>query len=159
MLRSIAAHFNNNFGSNITHVANAFSTSEDQWIWICFHTEQLSSKTIKLAISTENNVSIGSNWTNVTRYALMRVPYRQIHRQQRFNAWEHLTVISLDGNLLTSNYVIEANCSFIVTKEGGIKAQMYGGNLWVDISGRNHYPESDIGQVQLHQVQVRVLFT
>jgi hypothetical protein len=156
MLRSIAAHFNNNFGSNITHVANAYYPSKGKWIWIWFHTEELSSEIINLATSTERNVSMGRN---VTPYELMKVPFGKVHKQQRYYAWERLTVISHDGELQISNYLLAANHSVIVTKEGGIERQKYGGNLWVDDNGRNHYPQSDIEQLQLQQVQARVLFT
>ena len=155
MLRSIAAQFNSICGSNITYVANAFSTSEDQWIWICFHRDRFSSQNILEAINTKRDASIGSRWKNVTDYELMRVPYRQVHRQERSEAWERLTVISNDATLLTCNFLIQANRSFIVTRVGGIKAQMYGGNLWEDESRKNHYPQPGTAQTQLQGVRVQ----
>ncbi len=144
MGNSVRAHFNNSFGSNITHVANAYSTSQNEWIWICFHTTKLPLQSIQLAINMQPGASIETEWQRVTGYALMRIPYQGVHKKRRSQAWEHFTIISHDGTFLSHNYGIEANRSFIITRQGEIKAQKYGGNLWEDESGRNHYPRSKL---------------
>jgi uncharacterized membrane protein len=120
-------------------VANAYSTSENQWIWICFHTEVLSLEIIRLAINTERNDSIETNWKHVTRHKLVRVSYHDVYKQRRHTASEFLTIISHDRKWIIPNYVIEANRSFIVTRQREIVPQKYGGNLWEDESGINHY--------------------
>jgi uncharacterized membrane protein len=136
---SITNHFNNWFGSNITYVANAYSTSEDQWIWICFHTTVLSLEIIRLAISAEHNASIEANWKHVTCHKLVRVSYHGFRKQLRTAASEFLTTISHDRKWIIPNYVIEANRSFIVTRQREIMSQKYGGKLWEDERGINHY--------------------
>lgn len=141
MLKNIRAHFNNNFGSNITHVANAYSTRENEWIWICFHKDCLALDKIKLAVNSSSEVSIEAELKALTSDEWVRVPYRDFHKKTRNTAWIHLTVISHDGKILLQNYEIEANRSFIITKTGSTRAQKYGGNLWEDEYQRNHYPD------------------
>ena len=137
---SFINHFNNWFGSNITHVANGYSTSENQWIYICFHIKTLSLETIRPAIEKQHNLSIEDHWKNVTHYKLLKVLYRTVYRQKRSTAFEFLTIISQDRKWLIPNYKIEANRSFIVTRERKVIPQIYGGNLWTDENGHKHYP-------------------
>lgn len=134
-------YFNNWFGSNTTHVANGYSNSKNQWIYICFHTEILSLETIRLAIDNQLNLSVEDAWENVTHRKLFKVSYRTVHSQKRSTPSEFLTIISQDRKWLIPNYKIEANRSFIVTKERKIMPQIYGGDLWTDENGLNHYPQ------------------
>ena len=142
MGNDITASFNNTFGSNITYVANAYSRNENEWIWVCFHTEKLSVESINLAVNKEDGASIEANLAKSTNHAWVRVPYRDVHKKRRNTCWEYLTVISHNGKVLIAhNYEIEANRSFIVTKQGGLKTQKYGGDVWEDERGNNHYPK------------------
>jgi len=136
---SITNHFNNWLGSNVTYVANAHSTSEDEWIWICFHTNVLSLEIIRSAITMKPNNSIEDNWKHETSHKLLKVSYHKSHKQTRSTAWEYLTIISHDQRWLIPNYVIDANRSFIVTRQRKIMPQKYGGNIWEDENGINHY--------------------
>lgn len=150
--RSVAAAFNNTFGSNITHVANAFSTSENEWIWIWFHTKPLPTSVICATLDARSDASEENRWRTMTNYQLIRVPYQKVHRQQRSSAWEYLTVISHEKQLIASNYEIEANASFMVTRDGGIIPQQYGGDLWIDRNGTNHDPQA----VSIEEIRVRI---
>ena len=120
-------------------MANAYSTSENQWIWICFHTEALPLEIIRLAINTKHNTSIEINWRHATGHKLVRVSYRDFYKQPRTTALEFLTIISYDRKWIIPNYAIDANRSFIVTKQREILPKKYGGNIWEDESGINHY--------------------
>ncbi|CAF1238145.1 unnamed protein product [Adineta ricciae] len=95
---SIVNNFNNWFGSNVTHVANGYSLSENQWIYVCFHVEVLSLEKIRLAIKQQFNISMEDHWKDVTNYKLHKVMYRSVHKQQRSTSFEFLTIISQDRN-------------------------------------------------------------
>lgn len=51
VFRDTATHFNNTFGSNITHVADAYSVNRDKWIMLCFHTEEWNLTKIKAFVN------------------------------------------------------------------------------------------------------------
>lgn len=128
--------FNSWFGSNETHVANAYSHSD--CIWLCFQREKL----------TIDQVSINTNSSSVIlnnkkmKEQLLKVPFNEVHKQRRYTSSEFLTVFAKDlhGNVITicENYEIPANRSYIVTDRGGIKESVYGGNLWEDYDGHYH---------------------
>lgn len=129
------------FGSNVTHVANGYSISKNEWIYICFHTKVLSLDILRSAIENQPNISIENHWKDVINYELFKVGYRTVHKQKRSTSFEFLTIISQNRKWLIPNYQIDANRSFIITKERKIMPQIYGGNLWTDENGLNHYPE------------------
>ena len=133
-------------------VANTFSTSKNEWIWIWSHTKPLPTSVICATLDANSDASEENGWRTVTNYQLIRVPYQQVHRQQRSSAWEYLTVISHEKQMIVSNYEIEANASFIVTREGGIIPQQYGGDLWIDRHGTNHDPQA----VSFKEIQVGI---
>ena len=73
------------------------------------------------------------------------IPYGDFHKKQRQTAYEYMTIVVIkkdESNVkICDNYRIDANRSFIITKGGGIKPQMYGGDLWTDEFDANHKPD------------------
>ena len=50
MANWLTAEFNSWFGSNLTHIANAYSKNPEDWIWVCCHTNELGIEQIQLAL-------------------------------------------------------------------------------------------------------------
>ena len=73
------------------------------------------------------------------------IPYGDFHKKQRNTAYEFMTIVVIkkdESNVkICDNYRIDANRSFIITKDGGIKPQMYGGDLWTDEFDVDHKPD------------------
>jgi hypothetical protein len=95
---------------------------------------------MKKGINAEGSMSAESIWKSTMHKELIRIPYRDFHQKRRDTKVEYLTVISHKGTVLVDNYKILANRSFIITNNGSIKPQKYGGGLWIDEWGTNHYP-------------------
>lgn len=122
----IAAVFNNWFGSNTTNVANARSS----FVWACFHVTRLQPKDIKAATdaSIEKGMPLEMTWECVTQNGLVKIPSMDFHRIRRITSEEYLTIIDHNREPLVINYLIAANRSFIITKDGALKGQKYGSN-------------------------------
>lgn len=73
------------------------------------------------------------DWISVTENALVKISSRDFHRYRRFEYLERMTIIADSGDIMTVNYPILANRSFIITKDGQLKGQRYGcKNLFED---------------------------
>ena len=70
----------------------------------------------------------------------MKVPYKDFIKKYRDNNIEYLSVVSSDKTILVENYKIFANRSFIISENGTIKPQKYGGGIWIDDFDVDHYP-------------------
>ena len=123
MLDWLRDQFNSWFGSNETHVANAYSGSDH--IVLLFQSERLTTDQISATIKFLN----GTNDSEVKilvikkiEKQLVRVPFNQVHKQRRRTAYEFLTVFAENReSAICENYRIPANRSYIITNEGGIK--------------------------------------
>ena len=137
MPNAIVSWINNIFGSNITHVANAYPRD----IWVLFHSRQcsidfkisLQKLTPTVDISTTDNGAITEN---------IRVKTRSVYRKERDQRNEYLSIYTYEENgqkrLICENKQILANKSFIITQDGYIIDQNYGDNVWVDRHGNRH---------------------
>ena len=135
--------FNSYFGSNITYVANAYSTERDRFVRFTWSTTRLEADKIEAALNpTDLKVSLETRWQRVSNAQLLRIPYGRYHKQERRETYAYMTLISDDEVLLTSNYEIGANKSYILTKEGQVVRQKYGSsNLFEDECGYDHTPQ------------------
>lgn len=127
------------FGSNITHVANAYSHSD--CIWLRFQRERMTIDQISAGLQ-----SLDVNLKNKEmKMSLVRLPFNEVHIERRNTSSEYLTVFAKnrDGTKITicRNLEIPANRSYIVTDKGGIKESGYDKNyisLWHDCDRHNH---------------------
>ena len=112
-----------------------------KYIEFLIHTDELTIEDIKLGLEMQDKLSPNAslNIKNKTIDSSAKIPYKDYHKQKRNNAWDSITIVSHDSKILVKNYKIQSNRSFIMTKGGGIKPQKYGGNIWEDESGVNHY--------------------
>jgi hypothetical protein len=126
-------------GTNLTHIANAYSKNSDDWIWICCQKDELEPAKVERVLKPPPDVSVESNWNTNMNAPLWKIPYRDHHQLSRTEPIEYLTVVSHDGKLLYLNYKILSNRSFIVTKDGGLKPQKYASwNFFQDHCGVIH---------------------
>jgi len=130
---------NNNLGSNITHIANAYQTREG-FVRVCLHEKETKIETLDMEVSP--NVSMNTKLKRETNQSCFNVPYNSVHKAERKDSWSYMTVkADGKGESLCSKMLIAANKSFIVTRQGGIEQQKYGSNnLWQDENGFNHCP-------------------
>lgn len=148
----ISAHINN-WRLNYTRVANAYSKAEDQWVWLCIHAKSMTTESITRSLQinagiqsgrpiAEMNLNQEENLRNVNEDDWSKIPYRDYLKKQRTHVYDRMTVVDHEGKLVCKNYVIEANRSYIITKEGGIKLQQYNrkheNSPWEDDSGKMH---------------------
>lgn len=135
----IRHYFNNLFGSNDTFVANAYSGSE--YIWLLFLKNSNSIE--KVSINPDGELKIVL--TNREVISKLRLPYKNLHKEERNQAYEYLSVFADggDGEVVTicENYEIPANYSYIVTDEGQLIRKGPGNNLWVDRGRYDHFTE------------------
>ena len=116
--------FNNIFGSNVTHIANAYKTPEN-FVHIFFHSSKLPS----------HGKGLSSGETE-----MITISYMKYYKKERFNALDYCTIKLPSGKVLCSNFELRANKSFIITKNGGIILQRYGSpNFFEDEHGNDHF--------------------
>ena len=119
---NVADNFNNLFGSNVTHIANAYKTPEN-FLHVFYHSEELPSPGLN-PVATE----------------MITISYMHYHKKERSNASDYCTIKLPNGVTLCSNFKLRANQSFIIAKNGEIKLQKYGArNLFEDEKGNNHF--------------------
>ena len=132
------------FGSNVTYVANAYPSAK--YVWLLFHNKTLTLTNVSLSGSArEFDIKIDTKVENEKVTEKVRIPYKDFHKKQRKTSDEYITILAKDKDgedvKICENYCIGANRSFIITKEGGLKPQKYGGDIWTDESGVNHKPK------------------
>jgi hypothetical protein len=134
MANSLTAHFNNLFGSNLTHVSNAYGSR----IFVSFSGTEIVIDAAKFNTDFKKvGVEIALKQNGFT--ATVQIGFGDYHQYRRGNAWEYMTVVDTSGNFICTNYPIAANRSFIVIKEG-IKPQKYGSsNFFEDTRGKIHH--------------------
>ncbi len=139
MGNSIQSEFNNTFGSNITHVANAYTGTD--FVWLLFNSTETDYE-IEITIAKPPTATVRTKATKDI-YEEIRVPKFDYHKKRRNQSTEYLTVFTYnrDGSTfyICKNYKILANRSFIITNNGSIKESVYGGSIWEEINGVNHY--------------------
>lgn len=133
---------NNNFGSNVTHLSNAYP---DTLIAI-FHSKRIDFTVLPHFLVNTGPDVVNRNMVNSV-YQSVRIPFGDTHVQHRYTEMEYLTIVPInaqgENGFICKNYAIPANWSYIVTKNGGIIRQMYGdSNLWLDELGHSHKGES-----------------
>ncbi|CAG0879060.1 unnamed protein product [Darwinula stevensoni] len=148
MGNSFRAHFNDYLGSNVTHVANAYSRSKDERLWLCYQTEELELKALQLELkalqisaAASGEPILKADWQKSTKSSWQSIAYRDFVKIRRNNAFCYLTVVTHDNKLLFQNHEVDANRSIIIDSNGTIKPQKYGGPIWEDEGGKNHYPK------------------
>ncbi|RNA30124.1 hypothetical protein BpHYR1_005472 [Brachionus plicatilis] len=125
--------WNDMFGSNTTHVANAYPRD----IWVLFHSKRCVIQ-YKLNLSTNPEFSFWSEDKDAITQE-ERVKTRNVSRKYRNQSVEYLTIFTYDENgnerSICKNKQILANRSFIVSNDGYIYDQKYGANVWIDHDG------------------------
>ena len=89
MLDWLRDQFNSWFGSNETHVANAYSRSDH--IVLLFQSERLTTDQISATIKFLNGTNDSEAKILVIKKIekqLVRVPFNQVHKQRRRTAYE-----------------------------------------------------------------------
>ena len=129
--------FNNLLGSNITHIANAYSGADK--LECIFHNNKIDFSDIKISRS---DLSLVINMRDVDE--MVRVPFNSCHRKERADASEYLSIFAIKRNAtidkICTNYRISANYSYIVTDNGRFVRSKYGGSVWEEENGTNHKP-------------------
>lgn len=128
----IGAKFNAYFGSNVTHIANAF----DGVAWITLYSEERQLDDINLTAVLQSvgpSANLGTVLKNVTRVEWIRIPRKDFHKKYRDQAVDYMTVV-VEGDdgptVIVDKYKLFANESVIITKNGGLKYSKYGGSIW-----------------------------
>ena len=127
--------FNNIFGSNLIHVANAYGRE----IFVGFTSSvlELTEAEVNIVIDIMKTSSINVNLKFGFNSTVL-IGNRSYHQYRCRTSWEYMTVIADNGVVVCSNYQIAANRSFIVTKDG-ILPQKYGSdNLFEDTRGKEN---------------------
>jgi hypothetical protein len=133
MANNITAHINNLFGSNLTHVANAYGSK----IFVSFSGSEIIIDNVKFKTDLKHSgIEVALGRINFT--STVQIGYKDYHQYRRGNAWEYMTVVDTAGNFICQNYAIAANRSFIVIKEG-IKPQKYGSSNFFEDTRGNIY--------------------
>ena len=130
---------NTYFGSNLTHISNA--TGKDLVIGFKFTTVQLENVNVNAGIENPiENLSaiIKMKFNRISWDLKFNLADRAFHQYRRRNSMEYMTVIEESGNVICENYPVEANRSFIVTKDG-IKPQKYGSSNFFEDTRGNVY--------------------
>ena len=124
---TVGKEFNRTFGSNITHLANAYG----QGLSVTFVNRYTRITGIDLStghieFSDENAIS--------TKFY---VPNRTVHKYPRSNTDEYMTLVCTNTRkVICENYPVPANKSYIVTQAGAIMEQKYGSsNFFEDVNG------------------------
>jgi len=127
--------FNNLLGSNITHIANAYSNADS--VSVAFHREQLAINKI-----LANLKSAGALLKTKEITSVVDLPHGKCHVERRNTSWKYLTVVAKnrDGSstLICWNNTIPANRSYIANNNGGITESGYGKSVWEDVNGISH---------------------
>lgn len=128
----LGAKFNAYFGSNVTHIANAFEG--DAWITIYSEERQLDDINLNFVLqNAAPSANLGTVLRNNTRVEWIRIPRNDFHKKYRDQAVDYITVIVEGENgpkLIVDKYKLFANESVIITKNGGLKYSKYGGSIW-----------------------------
>ncbi|UJR19299.1 hypothetical protein I4U23_022428 [Adineta vaga] len=111
---------NNTVGSNITYVANAYSTSEGQFVWLLIYTDDIELSKLNLTFSTTGTGSLSLTVEPASECTVLRIPYKKFHKYERTRCRERISIISHTQEILVVNYEIPANHSFIITRQGQI---------------------------------------
>lgn len=139
MGNSVQSHFNNMFGSNITYVANAYSNAE--YIWLVFNSTETDYE-VEFALSAKPSAIIKTKNGKEIQEEI-RVSKFDYHKKRRNDATEYLTAFTYNEDktvfYICKNFKILANRSFIITSKGTIKESVYGGSIWEQENGVNHY--------------------
>ncbi len=86
MGNSFTGRFNSALGSNITYIANAYSHSD--FIWLIFHSKELSTDQISMQIQLSEiagvvpNPSVNITLNNVEINERVRVPFNDVHKNE-----------------------------------------------------------------------------
>ncbi len=137
----MAAYWNAYFGSNLTHVCNAYSASN--CIWLIFSYNQVN---LNIKFNISNTPLVTGETQSSECKEFIRVPFGEHIRKERSKPYEYLTVFvkgkDQEPEYLCINWKIEANRSFIVTKSGKVTPKKKGGeySLLMDTDGINHKP-------------------
>lgn len=139
MGNQFTSRFNSALGSNITHIANAYSQAES--VVAIFHCKQLTltSAQINFALC-QNSTNVTVEQEDITEY--VQIPFNTVHKKYRDTHVEFLTIVAQTSTetpvIPVRNYKIMANHSFILTDKGEFIRSVYGGSVWLDNDGNVH---------------------
>jgi hypothetical protein len=122
MLRGIRDAFNNNLGSNTTYIANKYPKNAQ----VIISNGTINIKEFEIHKDGVLKLKLESG----TIDEQFEVPSGSYHKKERYNARDHLTIITNDNKVVCKNYTMPANQSYIVSKNGELKRSKYGGSIW-----------------------------
>ena len=131
--------YNSWFGSNLTHISNA--TGKDLVIGFKFTTIQLENINANAGLKNpivDSSAQIQINFNRISWDFKFHLANRGFHQYRRRYTMEYMTIIDKSGIVLCENYPVEANRSFIITKDG-IKPQKYGSSNFFEDTRGNIY--------------------